>query len=107
MTKRELFGGVSAFGGLALGDDGGVQAGAEVVGKGIDLVVLIDLDRLLGRIADDVAVVAPRKVFLELRLELRIHRTVEKIVQLLQKLFAVHGCLRPDIMRIFANGTRE
>mgnify|MGYP006951271206 CR=1 FL=1 len=77
-----------------------MKTGAEVIRKGIDLIVLVDLDGLLGGVADNVAVVAPSKVFLELRLELRIHRTVEKIVQLLQKLFAGHGCLRPDIMRI-------
>src|SRR4051812_10629001 len=100
-TKTKmLFAGGGAFG-LALGEDGGVQPGAKVVGKCIDLVVLIDLDGLLGGVTDDVAVMAPDEMFFELRLELHIHRSVEEIVQLLQKFFAGHGCVLPDIMRIY------
>jgi hypothetical protein len=53
---------------LALGDYGGAEASAEVVGELVKLGVAIDLNSFLGGIADNVAVVAPSQVILEFRL---------------------------------------
>jgi hypothetical protein len=86
-----LFGRTSAFAGFALGDDGRVETGTEIVGKGINLIVLVDLNGFLGGVTDNMAVMAPSEVFFELSLEPRIHRTVQEIVEFLQKFFAGHG----------------
>jgi hypothetical protein len=51
---------------LALGHDGGTEASAEVFGQLVELGVAVDLDGLLGGVADDVAVVAPGKMVLQL-----------------------------------------
>jgi hypothetical protein len=47
---------------LTLGHDGGPESAAEIVGEFIELRVAINLDGLLGRVANDVAVVAPGKM---------------------------------------------
>ncbi len=44
----------------ALGHDGGAQPAAQVIGQFVELRISINLDCLLGCVADDVAVVAPR-----------------------------------------------
>jgi hypothetical protein len=51
---------------LALGHDGGTEAAAEILGQFIELRVTINLDSLLGRVANHVAVVAPGEMVLQL-----------------------------------------
>jgi hypothetical protein len=48
----------------ALRHDGGTEAGTEVFGKFVKLGVAIDLDGLLRRVANHIAVVAPGKMIL-------------------------------------------
>jgi hypothetical protein len=64
---------------LALGDDGRLNSGPEFVGKFVKVGVAINLDGALGGIANDVAVVAPLQMFLELCLGCRVHGVVEVI----------------------------
>jgi len=51
---------------LALGHDGGTEAAAEVFGQFVKLGVTINLDCLLGGVANHVAVVAPGEMVLQL-----------------------------------------
>jgi hypothetical protein len=67
---------------FALGNDGIVQFCTEGVRKFVYLVFAVDLNGLLGCIADDVAVVAPSKMLLKLSLQVVVQRTLEKIIQL-------------------------
>jgi hypothetical protein len=53
---------------LAFLNNGGPKFGSEVFRKGVKLGIAINFDGLLGGIADDVAVVAPGKVLVELGL---------------------------------------
>src|SRR5450755_158753 len=48
--------------GLALGHDGGAETVAQVVGKLVKLGVAVNLDGLLGSVANHVAVVAPSQM---------------------------------------------
>src|ERR1035438_3812939 len=48
--------------GLALADDGGSKAVAQLVGKFVELRVAVDFDGLFGGVANHVAVVAPSQV---------------------------------------------
>jgi len=51
---------------LALGHNGGAEAGAEVVWQFVKLRVAINFDSFLGGVANHVAVVAPGEVVLQL-----------------------------------------
>jgi hypothetical protein len=51
---------------LTLGHDGGTEPRAEVFGQFVELGVAIDLNRLLRRVTNNVAVVAPREMILQL-----------------------------------------
>jgi len=53
------------FVGLAAGCDGRPELGFEVFGEFVELGIAIDLYGLLGRIADNIAVVAPSQVLFE------------------------------------------
>jgi hypothetical protein len=53
---------------LALGDNGRLNSGTEFVRKFVKVRVAIDLDGALGGIANDIAVMAPLQMFLELGL---------------------------------------
>ena len=53
---------------LAFGHDGGTETAAEVFGQLVKLGVTINLDCLLGRVANHVAVVAPGEMVLQLDL---------------------------------------
>jgi hypothetical protein len=86
------------LGALALREDGALQFGAEVVRKLVDLILAIDLDGLLGGIADDIAVVAPVKVVLQFGLQLRVEGAVEIIVQLLEEFLALHCFWSPFLV---------
>jgi hypothetical protein len=59
-----------------------MQFGAEGVRKFVNLVFAINLNGLLCRIADDVAVVAPSEMFRKLGFQFGIKRAVEKVIQL-------------------------
>jgi hypothetical protein len=48
--------------GLALGHNGGAETVTEVVGEFVKLGVAVDLDGLLGGVANHVAVVAPSQM---------------------------------------------
>jgi hypothetical protein len=50
---------------LTLGHDGGSKAASEIFGKFVELGIAINLDGLLGGIADNVAVVAPSQVIFQ------------------------------------------
>jgi len=63
----------------ALRHDGGPQAASQIVRKFVKVGVSVDLDGLFGGVADDVAVVAPLEVILQLRLCLGIDGVVEII----------------------------
>jgi hypothetical protein len=63
----------------AFAHDGGAKAGAKVVREFVEMRVAIDFDSLLGGVADDIAVVAPLEVILQLRLRLGIDGVVEII----------------------------
>jgi len=65
--------------GFAFGDDSGMETAANLVGKRVDLVVAVDLDGLLGSIADDVAITAPHQVLFEVRLQCLVDGAVEVI----------------------------
>jgi hypothetical protein len=51
---------------LAFGHDGGTQAAAEVFGEFVELGVTVNLDGFLGRVANNVAVMAPGKMVVQL-----------------------------------------
>src|SRR5579864_9099336 len=95
----ECYGGLQALLGfftlLALRHDGRAKPGTKVVRKFVKLGVAINLDRLLGGIADYIAVVAPSKMIFELGLGPIIKRAVQIIGQLLQELRAFHFCPSP------------
>jgi hypothetical protein len=65
---------------LALGHNGGAEAGAKVVGQFIELRVAVNLNGLLRRITDDVAVMAPGKMILQLD----FCRFVEDAIQIIR-----------------------
>src|SRR5579862_9784459 len=77
---------------LALAHDGRTQTFAKVVGQFVQVGVPVDLDGHLGCIADDIAVVAPLQVIFQLRPGLGVHRVVQVIGELFQKIRASH-CL--------------
>jgi hypothetical protein len=76
--------------GMTLGNNGGTEAGSEVVGKFVKLGVAIDFDGFFGGIANHKAVVAPRQMVFKLSLGTVVYDAVEIIGQLLQKLRAFH-----------------
>src|SRR5271166_6081185 len=50
----------------ALAHDGRLEASPKIVGQLVQFLVAVDLDRLARRVADHVAVVAPREMIIEL-----------------------------------------
>jgi hypothetical protein len=65
---------------LTLGHDGGTKAGAKVIGQFIQLRVAIDLNGFLRGITNDVAVMAPGKMILQLD----FCRFVEDAIQIIR-----------------------
>ena len=65
--------------GLALGNDRGSEAGSKIVRKFVELRVAVDLDGLLGGVADNVAVMAPSQMFFEFSLCGGVNDAVEVI----------------------------
>ena len=64
---------------LTLCHDGGPQPAAQIVREVIQVGIAIDLDRHLGGVADDIAVMAPLEVIFQLRPCLGVHRVVQVI----------------------------
>src|SRR5580698_6525786 len=91
---------------LALGHDGRTQARAEVVRQFVQLGVAIDLDRLLGGRATDIAVVAPGEMILQLDLCVLVEDAVQIVGQLVQKLRAFH-CSPSPLSRFWKNLPRR
>jgi hypothetical protein len=63
----------------ALVHDGRSETCSEVIRKFVKVGITVDFDGLLGGVADDIAVVAPLEVILQLRLRLGIDGIVEII----------------------------
>jgi hypothetical protein len=80
---------------LAFDHDGGAEAGSEVFGEFVELGVAVDLDGLLGRVANHVAVVAPGKMVLQLGFGFLVEDAVQIPRQLLQKIRAFHWLPSP------------
>ena len=68
---------------LALRNDGGAETGTQVFRQFVELRVPVNLDGLLGGVADHVAVVTPSQVIFEFGLGAVVDHTVEIIRQLL------------------------
>jgi hypothetical protein len=64
---------------FALRHDRRMQTAPQLVGKFVQVGVTVNLDGHLGRIAYDVAVVAPLKMVFQFRLGLGIHRLIKVI----------------------------
>jgi hypothetical protein len=64
---------------FALGHDRRPQAAAQIVRQFVKVGVAVDLDGHLGRVADDVAVMAPLKVVFQFRPGLGVHRVIKVI----------------------------
>src|ERR1700675_2164333 len=75
---------------LALRHNRGAKPCAKVVGKLVKLGIAINLDGLLGGVADHIAVVAPGQMILEFGLGPVIEDAVQIICQLLQEFRAFH-----------------
>ena len=80
---------------LALAHDGGAEAGAEVLGKFVGKRVAVDLDGLLGCVANHVAVVAPGQMVLQFGFCGLIEDAVQIVGQLLQEVRAFHWFASP------------
>src|SRR5204862_2637778 len=79
----------------AFGHDGGTESAAKVFGKGIELGITIDFNRLAGGVTDDIAVVAPSQVIFEIRLSAVVESAVEVISQFLKEFGALHWLPSP------------
>ena len=80
---------------LALGHDSGSKAGSKVFGKLVKLGIAINLDGLLGGVADYIAIVTPGKMVLQLDFGLFVEYAIQVVRQLLQKLRAFHRLPSP------------
>src|SRR5271169_72754 len=81
--------------GVAFGDDGGSKAGTEVFRKRIELRIAVNLDGLLGGIADHVTVVAPGEMIFQFRFRAIINRAIQVVRQLTQELSTLHWVASP------------
>src|SRR6476646_11234718 len=80
---------------LTLRHDGGAQAAAEVVGQFVELRVAVNLDGLLRRVANNVAVVAPGKMIFQLDFGFFVENAVQITGQLVKELRAFHRSPSP------------
>jgi len=62
-----------------LGHDRRAQARTQIIGQLVELRVTIDFDRLLGRIADNIAVVAPRQMIVQFGLGPRVEHAIQVV----------------------------
>jgi hypothetical protein len=88
---------ISFFVGVTLGYDRGTKSISKVVGKFVELGIAVDLNSLLGRVADNVTVVAPGKMIFQFGLCTVIDHAVEVIGKLLQKFRAFHWLPSPGL----------
>jgi hypothetical protein len=65
---------------LTFADDCLMESVADRIGKGINFVVAVDFDGLLGCVADHEAVVAPLEVLFQLRFKLDVDVAVQVLV---------------------------
>src|SRR5208282_2006684 len=93
---RRLRGG-ALFLGCALAKDGNLESGAEVFGKLVQLGVAVDLDGLLGGVADDVAVVAPGEMIFQFRLCAGVDGGVQVVGQFFKEIRARHFLPSPPL----------
>src|ERR1039458_930389 len=82
---------------LALRQDGVPQPAAQIVRKFVQMRVAINFDGHLGGVADDIAVMAPLEVVFQLRPCLGVHRVVQVIGELFQKVRASHFLPSPPV----------
>ena len=80
---------------LALAHDSGAETGAEVVGEFVGKRIAVDLDGLLSRVANHVAVVAPGEMVILLGLCCLIEDAIQILGQLLQEVRAFHWLPSP------------
>ena len=62
---------------LAFGYNGRPEPGSEVFGKFVQLGIAVNLDGLLGGVADNVAVMAPSQMFFEFSLRGGVNHAVK------------------------------
>jgi hypothetical protein len=79
----------------ALGHDCGAEARAEVLRQFVELRVAVNLDGFLGCVADNVAVVAPRKMIFQLNLSFFVENAVQITGQLVKEFRAFHWLPSP------------
>ena len=77
--KGSLSGAFARFFVLAFRHDRRSQPGSQVVGELVQFGIAVDLDGLLGRIADDEAVVAPLEMFFQLHPCSGVERVVQVV----------------------------
>jgi hypothetical protein len=68
------------FLGLAFCHDGGMKLGAQVIGQFVNFRVAEDLNGLLGRVADDEAVMAPGQMIFQFRFNSGVEGPIEIVV---------------------------
>src|SRR5216684_2351619 len=85
---------------LTFGHNGAAKAVAQIVGKFAELRVAVDLDGLLGGVADNVAVVAPSQMVFQFGLGAVVKDAVQVVGQFLQKLRTLH-CLPSPLSRFW------
>ena len=83
------------FVGLATGLNGRPELGFEVFGKFVELGVAIDLDGLLGGVANYIAIVAPSQVLFEFRFCASVNDAVEIVGEFVEKFRALHWLPSP------------
>src|SRR5258708_21467392 len=94
---------------LALGEDGFLQPRSQFFRQFVERIVAVDLNRFLGRVQNDFAVVAPMKVLFQFHAHAGADGFVKIIGQLDQEFFALHGWpspLRLDL-KYFARRSRN
>ena len=83
---------------LTFADDGLVESISDGVWEGINFVVSVNFDCLLRCVADNEAVMAPLKVFFQLRLKLDVDIAVQILVEFFKEVFALHCGLAPSLL---------
>src|SRR6516164_2750133 len=86
---------------LALRHDRRTEPAAEVFRKFVELRIAIDLDGLLGCVANNVAVVAPRKMIFQLGFGFFVEDAVQVTGQLAQEFRAFHRLPSPLATSLF------
>ena len=83
--------------GLTASRNGRSEFGFQVFGKFVQLGIAIDLDGLLGCVANDVAVVAPSQVLFQFSFGAGVDDAIQVIRQFVEKLRALHWLPSPAI----------